>query len=329
MNKLFSFFAIFSLLHVSGQSFAPAPGNPGTTAIHKDSSCFVAWASGAVIQRGYVDIQDTSAMYDGSNKATYGTVENALGQAQGSASEVVSLGDSGYITLTFPLFITDGPGFDFAVFENGFMDNYMEFAHVEVSSDGINFVRFPSVTEIPVSPQLGNASTSDCRYVHNLAGKYRIGYGTPFDLSELPEDSLLNLQAVSHIRLIDAIGAVSGTGTTDQYGTVINDPYPTPFASCGFDLDAVGIINGTLETSELNIDNITFWPNPATQQIRIQSTIPFNVQVWNTNGQFICELSGTGTTDLDFQETGIAPGAYLLRFTTSEGQSIRKLIVTE
>ena len=43
---------------VQGQSFAPAPGYPGSTAIHKDSSVFVNWAIGAEINRGYLNIEN-------------------------------------------------------------------------------------------------------------------------------------------------------------------------------------------------------------------------------------------------------------------------------
>jgi hypothetical protein len=32
-------------------------------------------------------------------------------------------------------------------------------------------------------------------------------------------------------------------GTKDSKGNIINDPWPTNFASSGFDLDAIGVIN--------------------------------------------------------------------------------------
>src|ERR1044071_607874 len=91
-----------------GQSFAPAPGEPGTTAIPMDSSCFVAWANGGTIVRGFIDINDTTETYNGSNRATLGLIEYAFGPAQGNVNDVVSLGDSGIVTLTFPQFIIDG-----------------------------------------------------------------------------------------------------------------------------------------------------------------------------------------------------------------------------
>ena len=64
---------------------------------------------------------------------------------------------------------------------------------MDVSSDGIHFVRFPAHTEVPFANQIGGFEFIDCRYLNNFAGKYEQGFGTPFDLSDLPQDSLLNL----------------------------------------------------------------------------------------------------------------------------------------
>ena len=63
-----------------------------------------------------------------------------------STSYAVALGQGGTATLTFAQPITNGPGYDFAVFGNGFSDGHPEWvkpAFVEVSSDGVNFFRFP------------------------------------------------------------------------------------------------------------------------------------------------------------------------------------------
>ena len=49
----------------------------GTNAIHKDSSIIVSWAVSAVVERGYINIADTSFTYtEGgitSNKAWFGS----------------------------------------------------------------------------------------------------------------------------------------------------------------------------------------------------------------------------------------------------------------
>jgi hypothetical protein len=46
-------------LTIKGQ-YAPAAGEPGTTAISADSSVFSAWATTAAIQRGWINIADTA-----------------------------------------------------------------------------------------------------------------------------------------------------------------------------------------------------------------------------------------------------------------------------
>lgn len=330
MNNVIRFISLlFCGLNASAQSFAPAAGEPGSTAIPKDSSCFVAWADNATIYRGYIDINDTTATFDGSNRATFGEIANALGAAQGSTANVISLGDSGHITLTFPMIVQDGPGFDFAVFENGFMDHYMELAHVEVSSDGVHFFRFPSTSEIPLEEQQTNFSTSDCGYVNNLAGKYRIGFGTPFDLSEVMDDVLLNKQAVTHIRIVDAIGAITGTGTTDQYGTTINDPYPTPFTSGGFDLDGVGIINGTVGLNENAQLAVALWPNPSKGTLNIQLSEPARLVLINTCGQTVLDRLIATNESIDLKAAGIANGVYQVILQTDEGFHTERLIVEE
>lgn len=293
------------------QSFHPAPGNPGTNAIRKDSSCFVSWASGGTVTRGFLDIADTTIVASGTNRASYGNLNLALGPATGSVTDVLSLGDSGVATLSFDQFITDGPGYDFAVFENGFMDDYLEMAHVEVSSDGIHFFRFPSTTEIPLTTQSSNASYTDCRMIDNLAGKYRLGYGTPFDLSDLPNDPNLNKSAVTLVRIIDVIGSISGHVTTDQYGTAINDPYPTAFESGGFDLEAIGIINGTLGVDDLETLNVKVFPNPAADYIQIIVNGEADLSLYSTDGRLILTKKQLNSTFISMDE--FATGMYYLQ----------------
>lgn len=300
------------------QSFAPEPGTSGSTAIYKDSSVIQAWATGVVLQRGWLDIQDKSL-----GLASYGMETDAVGVADGSS--VVSLGDSGIVTLTFDFVISNGPGPDFAVFENGFTDHYMEFAFVEVSSDGINFVRFPATSETPTSSQLSNFSYSDCRYVNNLAGKYRVNYGTPFDLEELIGETGLDLNAITHVRLIDVIGSIdSSVGSQDQYGTMINDPYPTTFESGGFDLDGVAVLNGTLKLEELPLKKLRVYPNPATEQINLDGIGgDFQFGLTDLSGKLI--LSGTNVTAIDLTE--INAGIYIL--TVQQDNQKRAIRITK
>ena len=235
-------------------SFAPAAGQSGSTAIDKDDASFVAWATGvADLTRGLQDINNPAG-----SEASFGSASNALGPAVGTSFGVVSLGDGGSITLTFDDAITNGAGADFAVFENGFSDTFLELAFVEVSSDGNNFVRFDAVSETQTDTQVGGFGALDPTNLYNFAGKYRQGFGTPFDLDELVGSPLLDVDNVTHVRMVDVVGRITSapgnpgwTPSTDSLGNIVNDPYATPFSSSGFDLDAVGAINVVPEPASL------------------------------------------------------------------------------
>lgn len=286
------FYHCLFLCSVQGQSFAPPPGFPGSTAIHKDSSIIINWANGAELYRGYLNIQNTAL-----GLVTHGSLSDALGPADGT--EVVSLGDSGSIVFTFPSPIVNGPGPDFAVFENGFTDNYMELAFVEVSSDGTNYFRFDAVSETPSSVQLTNFSVSDCRYINNLAGKFRANYGTPFDLEEMEQSPGLDVNNVTHIKLVDVVGSIDHSiGSFDSENNIINDPYPTEFVSGGFDVDAVGVIHQGLANLELNMLDKEFdvFPNPS-------------------QGRFECRVRGAGRFVLfDFKGSCLKQGEFFNDF---------------
>jgi hypothetical protein len=43
---------------------------------------------------------------------------------------------------------------------------------------------------------------------------------------------------------VDVVGSITPAyATYDSQGNMVNDPWPTPYSSSGFDLDAVGVIN--------------------------------------------------------------------------------------
>ncbi len=229
----------------------------------------------------------------------FGDPTAALGPAGGS---VVSLGDldamqiaagdaPGSITLQLQGSAFDGPGADLAVFENAstfFTDPFVfaELAYVEVSSDGLTFARFPSISlnTGPVSnpnfdanqpenfstnprflgvPQLPETTAIDAGFgrnfaavnstnIHNLAGYHPTGFGTPFDFADLANDPRViagdvDLNAIRFVRIVD----IPGDGTfRDALGNPIFDTWPTT-GTGGFDLDAVGAINSVPEPASL------------------------------------------------------------------------------
>jgi hypothetical protein len=234
--------------------YAPAAGQPGSTAIPNSSPLFVDWASAVQsITRGPQDITNPAGPL-----ATFGSPSDALGPAEGTSFNVVSLGDGGQITLTFPHGVCNSAGPDFAVFENGFSDNFLELAFVDVSSDGSHYFRFPSASLTQTSTQVSGFGSLDPTDLNNLAGKYRQGFGTPFDLEELKSVSpLLDVNNVQFVRVTDVIGTLDPLyGSRDSQGNLINDPYPTVFASGGVDLDGVGVINSAPEPTILAIAGI-------------------------------------------------------------------------
>jgi hypothetical protein len=170
---------------------------------------------------------------------------------------LVSLGDGGSITLGFSTPIANGAGADLGVFENGFASGgaglaFLELATVSVSSDGVHFFEFPAVSLTQTGTQVGGSGLLDASNLYDLAGKYTTGFGTPFDLSELAGVSpFLNVNDVTEVRITDVVGSINPLyGTRDSLGNLINDPFTTPFASSGFDLTGVGVLNMTTAVPE-------------------------------------------------------------------------------
>ncbi len=225
---------IFTTLMVLGTAvhagpFAPAAGTVGSTAVPKTSTAFTGWATGY------------TAYVPGTNvDASFRTPDKALGPAVGDSFDTVSLGVGGKITMTFTGSLYNGPGWDFAVFENSFSDTFLELAFVDVSTDGTAFFRFPAFSLTP-SP-VGAFGSVDPTNVDGLAGKYRQGYGTPFDLDIFRNVPLIDVNDINFIRITDVVGNGS---TFDNWPASLGGPHPiyAPYpttGSAGFDLDAIG-----------------------------------------------------------------------------------------
>jgi len=232
----------------------------------------------------------------------------ALGLATGDNIDIVSLGDLeqyqidedvpvGQITLVFgdpcepndPNHIRDVEGYDFAVFENSFISEltdpyygytegevFAELGYVEVSSNGVDFVRFSSVslTNEPV----GYYGTVDITDLYNLAGKHPNGYGnctgTGFDLSELKDEPLVqsgvvDINDIVYVRIVD----IPGSGDFPDDGRRHIDPCSWPdwdyydinhptydawvtYDSSGLDLEAIGVLHPQQYPGDTNLDGI-------------------------------------------------------------------------
>lgn len=300
MNKLIQIIICISFVFELSAQYATVPGTSGSSAIYKDSSIIEAWATGIEIQRGYLDINDKSFQISGTNRVSYGDPQAGLYAAEGNSNNIVSLGDSGVAIVNFASTIYNGVGPDFAVFENGFANDYLELAFVEVSSDGINFVRFPASSLYQISTQVGPYAFASCEAVNNLAGKYKQGYGTPFDLEELKDSVNLDVNAISHIKLVDVIGSITNIGSIDTAGNRINDCYPTPFASGGFDLDAVATMHmNPLRIDENPLNSVSVYPNPSKGNITIHSFKNGDVILSDLSGKIVFQKKISNQLQID------------------------------
>ena len=315
-------------LTISGQEkYPPAAGKSGTSAIFKDSAAFVSWATKASIIRGPKQIG-----VDSLGKADAGTPENALGKA--GVNGIVSLGDGGEAILEFQHPITNGSGWDFAVFENGFNDTFLELAFVEVSSDGKNYFRFAPVSLTDTNMVSNGFDVILAEDLNNLAGKYRAGYGTPFDLEELKNIQGLDVERVTHVKVIDAVGTPDPAYCRrDSEGRKIRDPWPTPYASSGFDLDAIGVIH-EIKSSGFTLNNpqksIMIFPQPADEFVflkfpeRIRSIAEVNL--YSLTGELVSKQRAGGEL-MEINISGLTAGIYFIKGLIGNEEFSGKLIV--
>jgi hypothetical protein len=201
-----------------------------------------------------------------------------LGTPTGDHADIVSLGDleagginPGEITLVFgdpnipigqtdPNGIKNVKGYDFAVFENGFISGFStsggsltgqmlsEFAFVEVSSNGVDFVRFPSVS-LTAGP-VGAYGTVDVTDVYNLAGKHPNAYGICTGVpgsGEFFDQSQMLLNPDSY----DPNETPHWTLFTQDHP--VYDAWLT-WESGGFDLEAVGVLQEQEYSADINLD---------------------------------------------------------------------------
>lgn len=274
--------------------FCGIVGTEGCTAVKCNDPRIIGWATGCEVAFGPMDIRSSSG--DIVTFATSGA--DAIGPVVLGDNDsyntmlVVPLGDGGSATVTFDEPIRNIPGFDFAVYENSFGDTFLELAFVEVSSDGEHFVRFPATSLTQTETQVGTYGSVDATYINNLAGKYRGGWGTPFDLEELRDSAGIDINNITHVRIVDVVGSIDPAyGTYDAFGHLVNDPFPTPFNSSGFDLDGVCVLG---ESSSINAPQHSVfesvYPNPASDRV-VVSLNPANLQSGNQT-IYIYDISG-------------------------------------
>ncbi|MCQ2263258.1 MAG: T9SS type A sorting domain-containing protein [Bacteroidales bacterium] len=298
-------------------------GTEGCQGIFCEDPAILGWATNCVLERGLQDITVPNLW------ASFGSESDAVGAATTStATHVVSLGDAGAAILTFDMPITNGDGYDFAVFENALNDVFLELAFVEVSSDGVNYVRFPAVSNTQAETQVDNAGTLDATDIHNLAGKYRVGWGVPFDLEELADNELIDINNVTHVKVIDVIGSIDPTvASRDCRNHIINDPYPTNFASSGFDLSGVCVLNGwhpgQVGINDYSTPQLSVYPNPCRNVIVVESEDNEVVTLFDVQGRMMLRQTASAPlTTLNVQE--FPAGIYFVQCGTKTAKVVKR-----
>jgi hypothetical protein len=112
---------------------------------------------------------------------------------------------------------------------------------------------------------------------------------TQKDIEELRESFDTLPSRFFYVRLIDVVGSIDPKwGSRDSKGNLINDPWPTPFPSCGFDLDAIGVIH-PLHSATNRMNSLqVFQVFPRENQLQIKSSRAIGeVQVIQSNGKIV------------------------------------------
>lgn len=312
--KIITIVILFGLPFIRAScQYPPAAGEEGSRAIFCDSSIITGWASYVHIERGFLRIDDSSLGYATSGEEIFST---------GKADNLtVSLGDGGIAIAQFNVPIIDVNGSDFAIFENSFDGKFLELATVEVSSDSIKWVMFPPFSDTDTSNQVGSFGMLNPEKLYNLAGKYIALYGTPFELNDLKDSSGIDINNINYIRITDVVGSVDPRySTLDSRGIAINDPWPTPFESSGFDLDAIAILDdveGAYET--FNNEQILIYPNPVGSDMKISrmSAIPATIIIYNMSGISVIIKNISGNKSI-VRVNELSPGPYIFSLITGD-----------
>jgi len=266
--SLFTFAAaLLPAVAFAGPYAGPTPDDvPGAidNPIAADDSRFVGWAD------GIKPIGSGTYFAPGGSTSISTSGYNSLGDL--TADQIAAHDSPGYLTVTFSKAIRNGSGADFATFENGgdFYEHpllYADLAYVQVSTDGVHFAQFQSISTNSASNSSDYTAPYGSGYaginttnVYNLAGKSADGYGVPFDLSDLSTDSLVtsgqvDLNNINYVRLID----IPGSGDfKDSLGNGIIDAWPTSGGTAGYDFllgegSGVGVINAVPEPAALSL----------------------------------------------------------------------------
>ena len=135
----------------------------------------------------------------------------------------------------------------------------------------------------------------------------------------------MDVNNITHIKVIDVIGSIDPTiATYDHNGNVINDPFPTPFPSSGFDLDAIGVIHeqplDLVDDHHLKIiENLIIKNGIITYDLISQKEEKLNCSIIDLSGKTIYENMITVNKGLNSFKINISEnnkGIYILKISS-------------
>jgi hypothetical protein len=82
-----------------------------------------------------------------------------------------------------------------------------------------------------------------------------------------------------------------------------------------------------LSVSNVNLNTINIYPNPATEQVTLSSTNTIaSVELFNSLGQKVLNLNADSNS-VTINIANLSKGIYTIKTNTENGQSVSKLIV--
>jgi hypothetical protein len=134
------------------------------------------------------------------------------------------------------------------------------------------------------------------------------------------------VDSITQIKIIDVVGSIDDDFTTyDSQGNKINDPWPTPFASGGFDLDAVAVIHNLFnqDIGENKKPDFHIFPNPVVDNLNFESSQEYHIELLTIKGKVLLQKNSKKAV---IKMGNFPKGIYLLRISNDKKKYIRKIV---
>ena len=158
----------------------------------------------------------------------------------------------------------------------------------------------------------------------------------PFDLEELSSQSGLDINKITHVKIIDVVGCIQANyATYDQYQNIINDPWNTPYPSGGFDLDAVGVIHqdnsGEINELSKSVSQFEVFPNPIDNlsviKYYLNESLPIKIVISDVLGKqnfvLIDQKEDKGLHTIKLNNINLTNGIYFVKLLTTKGNLVK------